>query len=96
MAKEKDARHATRFPLCPSPNGLLHLGHALSAVLNHDMAKATNGRFLLRIEDIDQTRCRPEFEVAISRDLAWLGLNWERPCAASRTTSMPMRQRSNG
>ncbi|WVT72496.1 tRNA glutamyl-Q(34) synthetase GluQRS [Sinorhizobium chiapasense] len=67
------------FRFAPSPNGLLHLGHALSAVLNHDMAKATNGRFLLRIEDIDQTRCRPEFEAAILRDLAWLGLDWERP-----------------
>jgi glutamyl-Q tRNA(Asp) synthetase len=67
------------FRFAPSPNGLLHLGHALSAVLNHDMAKAENGRFLLRIEDIDQTRCRPEFEAAIYEDLAWLGLDWERP-----------------
>ncbi len=67
------------FRFAPSPNGLLHLGHALSAVLNHDMAKAANGRFLLRIEDIDQTRCRPEFEAAIFEDLAWLGLDWERP-----------------
>ena len=67
------------FRFAPSPNGLLHLGHALSAMLNHDMTRATNGRFLLRIEDIDQTRCRPEFETAISRDLAWLGLDWERP-----------------
>ncbi|WP_234822849.1 tRNA glutamyl-Q(34) synthetase GluQRS [Ensifer adhaerens] len=67
------------FRFAPSPNGLLHLGHALSALLNHDMAKAANGRFLLRIEDIDQTRCRPEFEAAIFEDLAWLGLNWERP-----------------
>ncbi|WDZ75852.1 tRNA glutamyl-Q(34) synthetase GluQRS [Ensifer adhaerens] len=67
------------FRFAPSPNGLLHLGHALSAVLNHDMAKAANGRFLLRIEDIDQTRCRQEFEAAIVEDLAWLGLDWERP-----------------
>ena len=67
------------FRFAPSPNGLLHLGHALSAVLNHDMAKAANGRFLLRIEDIDQTRCRPEFDAAIVEDLAWLGLDWERP-----------------
>lgn len=67
------------FRFAPSPNGLLHLGHALSAVLNHDLAKAANGRFLLRIEDIDQTRCRPEFEAAIYEDLAWLGLGWERP-----------------
>ncbi|MBZ7923010.1 tRNA glutamyl-Q(34) synthetase GluQRS [Ensifer adhaerens] len=67
------------FRFAPSPNGLLHLGHALSAVLNHDMAKSESGRFLLRIEDIDQTRCRPEFEAAIYEDLAWLGLDWERP-----------------
>jgi glutamyl-Q tRNA(Asp) synthetase len=67
------------FRFAPSPNGLLHLGHALSAVLNHDMAKAANGRFLLRIEDIDQTRCHQEFEAAIFEDLAWLGLDWERP-----------------
>lgn len=67
------------FRFAPSPNGLLHLGHALSALLNHDMAKATGGRFLLRIEDIDFTRCTPEFEEMIYRDLTWLGLNWERP-----------------
>ncbi len=63
----------------PSPNGHLHLGHALSAVLNFDMARAAGGRFLLRIEDIDATRCRPEFEAAIYEDLAWLGLEWEQP-----------------
>lgn len=67
------------FRFAPSPNGLLHLGHALSAILNHDMAQASAGRFLLRIEDIDQTRCRPEFEATIFDDLAWLGLEWERP-----------------
>ncbi len=67
------------FRFAPSPNGLLHLGHALSAALNHDLAKSANGRFLLRIEDIDQTRCRQEFEAAIYEDLAWLGLDWERP-----------------
>ncbi|MDK1388497.1 tRNA glutamyl-Q(34) synthetase GluQRS [Sinorhizobium sp. 8-89] len=67
------------FRFAPSPNGLLHLGHALSAILNHDMAAATNGRFLLRIEDIDRARCRPEFEAAIFEDLAWLGLAWEQP-----------------
>ncbi len=63
----------------PSPNGLLHLGHALSALLNADMAKALGGRLLLRMEDIDVTRCTPEFEQAICEDLAWLGLGWERP-----------------
>jgi glutamyl-Q tRNA(Asp) synthetase len=65
------------FRFAPSPNGPLHLGHALSAILNHDMARAENGRFLLRIEDIDQARCTPEFERGIYDDLAWLGLEWE-------------------
>jgi glutamyl-Q tRNA(Asp) synthetase len=67
------------FRFAPSPNGLLHLGHALSAILNHDLATACDGRFLLRIEDIDPARSRPEFETAIYRDLAWLGLDWEKP-----------------
>ena len=63
----------------PSPNGYLHLGHAYSALLNHDMARERGGRLLLRIEDIDATRSRPEYEVAIYEDLAWLGVTWERP-----------------
>jgi glutamyl-Q tRNA(Asp) synthetase len=67
------------FRFAPSPNGTLHLGHALSALLNADMAKAAGGRLLLRIEDIDETRCRPEFEAAIYDDLAWLGIHWEQP-----------------
>ena len=67
------------FRFAPSPNGLLHLGHALSAIVNHDMAKAAGGRFLLRIEDIDLARCTPEYEEAIYRDLAWLELHWEEP-----------------
>jgi glutamyl-Q tRNA(Asp) synthetase len=67
------------FRFAPSPNGPLHLGHALSALLNFDMARSTGGRFLLRMEDIDETRCRPEFEAAIYEDLAWLGLEWEQP-----------------
>ena len=67
------------FRFAPSPNGYLHLGHALSALLNADMAKAAGGRLLLRIEDIDATRCRPEYEAAIYEDLAWLGLAWEEP-----------------
>jgi glutamyl-Q tRNA(Asp) synthetase len=67
------------YRFAPSPNGLLHLGHALSALLNHDMARASGGRFLLRIEDIDLARSTPEFEEAIYRDLAWLGLQWEQP-----------------
>ena len=66
------------FRFAPSPNGHLHLGHALSALLNADMARAAGGRLLLRIEDIDATRCRPEYEAAIYEDLAWLGIEWER------------------
>lgn len=67
------------FRFAPSPNGYLHLGHALSAVLNADMARAMSGQLLLRIEDIDQARCSPEFEAAIHEDLTWIGLQWERP-----------------
>jgi glutamyl-Q tRNA(Asp) synthetase len=67
------------FRFAPSPNGYLHLGHALSALTNADMARAAGGRLLLRIEDIDTTRCRPEYEAAIDEDLAWLGLRWEEP-----------------
>ena len=67
------------FRFAPSPNGELHLGHALSACLNFDMARQTGGRFLLRIEDIDPARCRPEFERQIYEDLAWLDLEWEQP-----------------
>jgi glutamyl-Q tRNA(Asp) synthetase len=67
------------FRFAPSPNGYLHLGHALSALLDFEMARAAGGRFLLRIEDIDATRCRPEYEAAIYEDLAWLGLAWEQP-----------------
>jgi glutamyl-Q tRNA(Asp) synthetase len=67
------------FRFAPSPNGRLHLGHAYSALLNDDFARRLEGRFLLRIEDIDITRCRPEFERAIVEDLAWLGLAWEKP-----------------
>jgi glutamyl-Q tRNA(Asp) synthetase len=67
----------TRF--APSPTGYLHLGHALSALTAFDAARAAGGRFLLRIEDIDQGRARPEFEAAIYEDLAWLGIRWETP-----------------
>jgi glutamyl-Q tRNA(Asp) synthetase len=67
------------FRFAPSPNGYLHLGHALSALINFDMARATGGRFLLRIEDIDVARCRPHYEQAIYQDLAWLGITWEEP-----------------
>jgi glutamyl-Q tRNA(Asp) synthetase len=67
------------FRFAPSPNGYLHLGHAYSALLNFDLARRTGGRFLLRIEDIDLTRCKPEFETAIYQDLAWLGIAWQEP-----------------
>lgn len=67
------------FRFAPSPNGFLHLGHAFSALLNADLAGAAGGRLLLRMEDIDTARCRPEFETAIYEDLAWLGLGWEKP-----------------
>lgn len=63
----------------PSPNGWLHLGHAYSALFAFDMARRIGGRFLLRIEDIDTGRCRPEYEQAIYEDLRWLGLDWEEP-----------------
>lgn len=63
----------------PSPTGLLHIGHAWSAILSHDRAKEAGGRFLLRIEDIDGTRSRPDYIDAIQRDLAWLGLEWDGP-----------------
>lgn len=67
----------TRF--APSPTGPLHLGHAYSALLAFDMARAAGGRFLLRIEDIDSTRSRPEWERQIYDDLAWLGITWDAP-----------------
>jgi glutamyl-Q tRNA(Asp) synthetase len=67
------------FRFAPSPNGYLHLGHALSALTDFEMACAMAGRFLLRIEDIDAARCRQEFEHAILEDLAWLGIAWEQP-----------------
>jgi glutamyl-Q tRNA(Asp) synthetase len=65
----------TRF--APSPTGLLHLGHAYSALFAWRRAREAGGRFLLRIEDIDRTRCRPDFTAAILEDLAWLGLDWD-------------------
>ncbi|MCM2396222.1 tRNA glutamyl-Q(34) synthetase GluQRS [Rhizobium sp. S95] len=73
------ARQKPVFRFAPSPNGRLHLGHALSALINADMAKAAGGRLLLRMEDIDIGRCTPEFETAIYDDLTWLGLAWEEP-----------------
>lgn len=68
---------ATRF--APSPTGYLHKGHAYSALVAHQAARDAAGRFVLRIEDTDFTRCRPEFEAAIYEDLTWLGIDWETP-----------------
>lgn len=67
----------TRF--APSPTGPLHLGHAYSAILAHDMARAAGGRFLLRMEDTDLERSRPEWDALIQEDLRWLGLAWDGP-----------------
>ena len=67
----------TRF--APSPTGRLHLGHAYSAVIGHRQARGSGGRFLLRVEDLDQTRSRPEFVDGITEDLQWLGLEWDEP-----------------
>ena len=66
------------FRFAPSPNGYLHLGHAYSALLNDDMAREVGGRLVLRIEDIDAARCRPQYEAAIYEDLHWLGISWEQ------------------
>jgi len=67
------------FRFAPSPNGELHLGHALSALVNHEHARRCAGRFLLRIEDIDKGRTRPQFVAGIFADLTWLGIGWEEP-----------------
>ena len=67
------------FRFAPSPNGHLHLGHAYSALLNAELARKAGGRLLLRIEDIDEARCKPEYEATIYEDLRWLGLAWEEP-----------------
>jgi glutamyl-Q tRNA(Asp) synthetase len=71
------SRHVFRF--APSPNGELHLGHALSALLGSERAKAARGRFLVRVEDIDVARSRPHFVEGIFADLTWLGITWEEP-----------------
>lgn len=67
------------FRFAPSPNGALHLGHAYSALLNYQLAGNYDGRFLVRVEDIDQTRCTPDLENAMLDDLSWLGFEWEEP-----------------
>ncbi len=72
---QRPERFVTRF--APSPTGLLHLGNAFSALTAFDAACAAKGRFLLRIEDLDASRCRPDYEAAIQKDLTWLGLAWD-------------------
>lgn len=76
-SKARPQRRVFRF--APSPNGFLHRGHAFSALLNDKAARATGGRFLLRLEDIDRDRTRPDFVAAVVEDLSWLGLRWEKP-----------------
>jgi len=76
---ENVSTHTRNLRFAPSPNGYLHLGHAYSALLNAEMARDLGGRLLLRIEDIDESRSRPEYEDAIHADLSWLGLAWEQP-----------------
>jgi glutamyl-Q tRNA(Asp) synthetase len=71
------ASFLTRF--APSPTGFLHLGHAYSALCAHQAAARAGGRFILRIEDIDAVRCKPDFETAIHEDLRWLGIEWPEP-----------------
>jgi glutamyl-Q tRNA(Asp) synthetase len=86
QAMSAPAPLVTRF--APSPNGRLHLGHALSAIVAHDLARAGGGRFLLRIEDIDDPRSRPELADEFRRDLAWLGLEWDEvPAQSTRLES---------
>jgi glutamyl-Q tRNA(Asp) synthetase len=70
--------HTRVFRFAPSPNGYLHVGHAYSALLNDEMARAANGRLLLRLEDIDTVRCRPQYAAAIIEDLRWLGISWQQ------------------
>jgi glutamyl-Q tRNA(Asp) synthetase len=85
-AMARPAPPVTRF--APSPNGRLHLGHALSAIVAHDLAQEAGGRFLLRIEDIDGPRVRPELADEFRRDLAWLGLAWDEvPAQSTRLES---------
>src|SRR5436309_6756384 len=79
MTSVENSMPPSVFRFAPSPNGYLHLGHAFSALLNFDLARQTGARLLLRIEDIDLARCKPEFEAAIYEDLAWLGIAWEQP-----------------
>ena len=77
MAAERNNGEVTRF--APSPTGRMHLGHAYAALFAYEAAKDSGGHFLVRIEDIDTGRSKPEFEAGIFEDLAWLGIDWEKP-----------------
>jgi glutamyl-Q tRNA(Asp) synthetase len=77
MPEPGEPATVTRF--APTPSGYLHLGHAYSALVAWEAARSVGGRFLLRMEDIDRQRCRPEFEQGICDDLRWLGLYWDGP-----------------
>ena len=77
LTPSSTSTYVTRF--APSPTGRLHRGHAFSALCAHTAAREAGGRFLLRVEDIDLTRCRPEFEAGLLDELAWLGISWEQP-----------------
>jgi len=79
LSRGDSGARATVTRFAPSPTGDLHLGHAYSALFAESQARAAGGRFLVRIEDIDRGRCRPEFETGIYDDLSWLGLRWEEP-----------------
>ncbi len=81
----------TRF--APSPTGPLHLGHAYSALVAHEMARAAGGRMLLRIEDIDRSRARAEWEIRIFEDLAWLGIRWPEP-VMRQSSRLPAHERA--
>lgn len=79
MSTRPPAHSGIRTRFAPSPSGYLHAGHGYSALTAHDFARERGGAFILRIEDIDLSRCRPEFDTAILEDLGWLGLEWEEP-----------------
>ena len=84
------------FRFAPSPNGELHLGHAFSALYDDALCRRAGGRFLLRIEDIDRARSRPEFEDGIYRDLDWLGISWETPVRRQSDIMAAYGKRSSG
>jgi glutamyl-Q tRNA(Asp) synthetase len=87
-----DRRATAVFRFAPSPNGEMHLGHALSALIGYECAQACAGRFLVRIEDIDKGRSRPQFVEGIFADLTWLGIGWEKPVLFQSTRMVAYRE----